>query len=191
LTESRIEVEHRGKLAGHRVPGEDENPPLLAVQLRLLSLPTKRLRRAPNWIEGSAELSADDTLSIGCSSRLGNQDDMRLRGDELRCLGGNAGHIDDNDFAPVRVCGARDGAVLLKVNGRPIESIGRGDRPTLGPGVGKVRREGDKVRGDKGAWDPGLSNPAPSYGVTVASGGGGGEEADDENWEEISSDKEK
>ena len=109
----------------------------------------------------------------------------------MGCLGGNAGHIDDNDFAPVRICGARDGAVLLEVNGRPIKSIGRGDGPALRPGVGKVRREGDKVRGDKGAWDPGLSNSAPRYGVAVASGGGGGGEAGDEDWSEVSSNREK
>ena len=193
-------MEHRGKLAGHRVPGEDENPPLLAVQLRLLSLPIKGLRRAPNRIEGSTELSADDTLSIGCGSRLGDKDDVRLRSDELRCLGGNAGHINDNDLAPIRVCGARDGAVLLKVNGRPIESIGRGDWPTLGPGVGKVRREGDEVRGDEGPRDPSLANSAPSYVITVASGGGrkggeskrgGGDKTEDEEWEEIDNGEEE
>ena len=80
--------------------------------------------------------------------------------------------FNDNDLAPIRVCGARDGAVLLKVNGRPVESIGRGDWPTLGPGVGKVRREGDEVRGDEGPRDPSLANSAPSYVITVTSGGG-------------------
>ena len=109
----------------------------------------------------------------------------------MGCLRGNAGNVDDNDFTPVGICRARDGTVLLKVNGRPVESIGRGDGPALRPGMGKVRREGDKVRGNKGAWDPSLSDSAPRYGVAVASGGGGGGEAGDEDCKEISSNKEK
>ena len=97
---------------------------------------------------------------------------MRLRGDELRCLGGDAGDINDNDLAPIRVGGARDGPVFFEVNGRPIKSVGRGDWPALGPGMGKVRREGDEVGGDEGTRDPSLANSAPSYVITVTSGGG-------------------
>jgi hypothetical protein len=96
---------------------------------------------------------------------------VRLRGDELRCLGGNAGDINDNDLAPIRVGGARDSPVFFEVNGRPIKSIGRGDWPALGPGMGKVRREGDEVGGDEGTRDPCLANSAPSYVITVTSGG--------------------
>ena len=81
--------------------------------------------------------------------------------DKLRCLGGNAGHINDNDLAPVRVGGARDGTVFFKVNGRPVERIGRGDRPPLGPRMSEVRWQSDKVGGYEGARDAGFPNSEP------------------------------
>ena len=98
---------------------------------------------------------------------------MRLRGDELRCLGGNTGDINDNDLAPIRVGGARDSPVFFKVNGRPIESIGRGDWPALRPRMGKVRREGDKIRRDEGTRDPCLPNSTPSHVIAMATGDSG------------------
>jgi len=161
------------------------------MQLRVLAFSIKGLRRAPDGIESSSKLSTDDTLSVGCSSRLGDKDDMRLGGGELRCLGGNAGDVDDNDFTPVGICGARDGPVLLKVNGRPVEGVGWGDGPALGPGVGKVRREGDQVRGNEGTGDPSLSNSAPRCRVAVASGVGEGGESGNGACDEIGDGKEK
>jgi hypothetical protein len=72
LAEGRIEVEHGGKLAGHRVPSKDENPPLLAVQLRLLSLTAEGLRRAPDRIKGAAKLSTYYALGVSSGSSLGD-----------------------------------------------------------------------------------------------------------------------
>ena len=98
---------------------------------------------------------------------------MRLRGDELRCLGGNAGDINDNDLAPIRVGGARDSPVFFKVDGRPVKSVGRGDWPALRPRMGKVSREGDKVGGDEGTRDPCLPNSTPSHVIAMTNGDSG------------------
>jgi hypothetical protein len=139
------------------------------MQLRVLAFSIEGLRRTPDGIESSSKLSTDDPLSVGCSSRFGDEDDMRLGGGELRCLRGNAGDVDDNDFTPVGICGARDGPVLLKINGRPVEGVGWGDGPALGPGVGKVRRKSDEVGSNEGAGDPSLSNSEPRCRVAMAS----------------------
>ena len=93
---------------------------------------------------------------------------MRLGSDELRCLGGDTGHIGDNNLTPIRVGGARDSAIFFEVDSGPIKGISRSDWPPLGPGVGKVRRKGGEVWGDEGARDPCLPNSAPSYMVTIA-----------------------
>ena len=72
LTEGRIEVEHGGKLTGHGVSSENKDPPLLTMQLRLLTLSTGRLGRAPDRVEGTPKLSSYDILSISGSSSLGD-----------------------------------------------------------------------------------------------------------------------
>jgi hypothetical protein len=86
---------------------------------------------------------------------------MRMRSDKLRDLSGDAGDVGNHNLAPVRVGGARDGTVFFKVNGRPVERIGRGDRPPLGPRMSEVRWQSDKVGGDEGARDAGFPNSEP------------------------------
>jgi len=133
LTQGGVEMEHGGELARHGVPSEDENPPLLAMELRLLALSTGGLRGAPDRVEGSPKLAPEDVLSIDSGGSFRDEDDVGLRGDKLRCLSGDASHISNDNLAPIRVGGARDGTVFFKIDSRPVERVCRGDWPPLRP----------------------------------------------------------
>jgi len=78
LTQGGVEMEHGGELARHGVPSEDENPPLLAMELRLLALSTGGLRRAPDRVEGPPKLAPDDVLSIDGGSSFRDKNDVRM-----------------------------------------------------------------------------------------------------------------
>jgi hypothetical protein len=155
-------MKHGGELTRHGVSSEYEDPPLLAMQLRLLALSTGRLRRAPDRVEGTPKLPSYNILSISHGRSLRNKDDMGLGSDKLRCLGGDASHISDNDLTPVRVGGARDGTVFFEVDSRPVERVSRGDWPPLRPGMSKMRWKSDKVWRNKGTRNAGLPDPAPN-----------------------------
>ena len=87
---------------------------------------------------------------------------MRLGSDKLRCLGGNTGHIGDNDLTPIRVGGARDSAIFFKVDSGPVKGVSRSDWPPLRPRMGEMRWKSDKVWRDKGARNAGLPDPPPN-----------------------------
>ena len=78
-------------------------------------------------------MAPDDVLSIDSGSSFRDKNDMRMRSDKLRGLSGDASDVSNNNLAPTRVGGARDGTVFFKIDSRPVERVCRGDWPPLRP----------------------------------------------------------